>query len=213
MSTPRADLSFVHYFAPGATPDAPTLLMLHGTGGDEHDLVPLVRELMPGAATLSPRGKVSENGMARFFRRLAEGVFDLEDLRFRANELADFVIAAAERYTLDPAKVIAVGLSNGANIASSLLLLRPGVLGGAVLFRGQVPIVPETLPKLPNTPVLLLNGRVDPLVAPTETERLAALLRSAGADVTLEWQPGGHNLTRADLTIAHRWLDEKFPRA
>jgi predicted esterase len=211
MST-RTELSFVHYFGPGAV-DAPTLLLLHGTGGDENDLVPLTRELWPGAATLSPRGKVSENGMARFFKRLAEGVFDLDDLRLRTNELADFVIAAADHYGFDPTPVIAVGLSNGANIASSMLMLRPGVLAGAVLFRGMVPIVPDSPPNLPGTPVLLSNGRVDPIITPAETERLVALLRSAGAEVTLRWQPGGHNLTRADLAVARAWLDEKFPHA
>lgn len=204
------DLSFVHYFQPAASPGAPTLLLLHGTGGDENDLVPVARELMPDAAVLSPRGKVRENGMPRFFRRLAEGVFDLDDLRFRANELADFVVAAAAHYAIDPARVIAVGFSNGANIASSVLLLRPGVLGGAVLFRGQVPLVPDTPPSLPATPVLLSNGRADPLVTPAESERLVALLRSAGAEVTLMWQPGGHNLTIEDLAHGRAWLQEKF---
>jgi len=205
-----ADLSFIHFFQPATSPGAPTLLLLHGTGGDENDLVPVARELMPDAAILSPRGKVRENGLPRFFRRLAEGVFDLDDLRFRANELADFVVAAAERYAFDQARVIAVGFSNGANIASSVLLLRPGVLGGAVLFRGQVPLVPDTPPNLPATPVLLSNGRADPLVAPAESERLVALLRSAGAEVTLMWQPGGHNLTIEDLAHGRAWLQEKF---
>jgi predicted esterase len=207
-----ADLSFVHRYEPGSAPDAPTLLLLHGTGGDENDLVPLANELMPGAGVLSPRGKVLEHGMPRFFRRLAEGVFDLDDLRAQTTELADFVLAAAEQYGFDPKQVVAVGFSNGANIAASMLLLRPGVLAGAVLFRAMVPIVPETLPAQPGTRVLLSNGRTDPLVSAAETERLASLLRGTGAEVTLTWQAGGHNLTRGDITSARAWLQEQFAR-
>ena len=205
-----ADLSFVHTYAPGSTPGAPTLLLLHGTGGDENDLIPVGREVMPGAAYLSPRGKVLEHGAARFFPRLAEGVFDLDDLRVRASELADFVGAAAAQYGFDATRVVAVGFSNGANIASSVLLLRPGTLAGAVLFRGQVPIVPDAMPQPTSAQVLISNGRTDPLVHPAETERLAALLRSAGASVTVAWQPGGHNLTLDDLVRARTWLQENF---
>ncbi len=172
-------LSFTHYYQPASTPGAPTLLMLHGTGGNEHDLVPLAADLLPGAGVLSPRGKVLERGMPRFFRRLAEGVFDLDDLRQRTAELAAFIGEAGAHYKFDPSRVVAVGFSNGANIAGSLLLLAPGVLRGAVLFRAMVPIVPDPLPAIPGTPVLISNGRVDPLVSVAETERLAALLRSA----------------------------------
>ncbi len=205
-----ADLGFIHRYAPAATEGQPTLLLLHGTGGDENDLVPLAQELLPGAGVLSPRGRVLESGMPRFFRRLAEGVFDLDDLRLRASELADFVIAAAAHYKFDPARVVAIGFSNGANIASSLMLLRPGVLAGGVLLRAQVVIVPDPIPQHAGTRVLISNGQLDPLVSPAETERLAALLRSTGADVTLMWQPGGHNLTRGDLAAAHTWLHENF---
>jgi predicted esterase len=210
------DLAFIHVYQPAAgpalaaAPGAPTLLMLHGTGGDEQDLVPLAAELLPGAGVLSPRGKVLERGMPRFFRRLAEGVFDLDDLRLRATELADFVVAAAARYRFDPTRVVAVGLSNGANIASSLLLLRPGTIAGAVLLRAQVPIVPDPVPRHPGPRVLISNGRSDPLVSPAETERLADLLRATGADVTIAWQASGHNLTRADLTTARAWLHQHF---
>lgn len=203
-----ADLSFIHHYQPGARPEAPTLLLLHGTGGDENDLLPLVPELLPGAGALSPRGKVLERGMPRFFRRLAEGVFDLDDLRVRTSELADFVIAASAHYQFDAAKVIAVGFSNGANIASSVLLLRPGVLAGGVLLRAMVPIVPETFAPQAGTRVLISNGRSDPLVSAADTDRLAGLLRSMGADVTIAWQPGGHNLTRGDLAIAREWLQQ-----
>jgi phospholipase/carboxylesterase/glyoxalase family protein len=205
-----ADLGFIHRYEPASTPGQPTLLLLHGTGGNEDDLVPLVPELLPGANVLSPRGRVMENGMPRFFRRLAEGVFDLEDLRFRASELADFVLAAAAHYKFDRSRIVAVGFSNGANIASSVMLLRPGVLAGAVLLRAQVPIVPDPVPVQPGTHVLISNGQADPLVSPAETERLASLLRSTDAEVSLIWQPGGHNLTRGDLAAARAWLAKNF---
>ncbi len=203
-------LSFVHHYQPGAAPGAPTLLLLHGTGGNEQDLLPLAPELMLEAGVLSPRGKVLEHGMPRFFRRLAEGVFDLEDLRLRTAELADFVTAAAEHYRFDPARVIAVGFSNGANMAASLLLLRPGALHGAVLFRAMVPLVPDPLPSLPRTPVLVSSGRADPIVPAAETERLVTLLRDAGADVTLAWQAAGHHLVKEDVIRARDWLRLSF---
>lgn len=200
-----ADLTFTHTFAAGADSSKPTLLLLHGTGGNEHDLVPLGRALAPGANLLSPRGKVLEQGMPRFFRRLAEGVFDEEDVRRRAVELADFVSAAAKAYGFDAARVTAVGYSNGANIASAVLLLRPGTLRGAALFRGMVPLVPDPLPSTAAR-VLISNGRADPIVSLEETERLASLLRSAGADVDVRLHPGGHQLTQGDLTAAQAWL-------
>ncbi len=199
-------LDFIHVYQPSATPGAPTLLLLHGTGANEHDLLPLAPELLPEAGILSPRGKVLENGRPRFFRRLAEGVFDLDDLRARTAELAEFVAAAAAHYHFDPSDVVACGFSNGANIAASLVLLLPGVLARAVLFRAMVPLVPYPLPSLPRTPVLVSNGRADPIVAQAETERLAALLRGAGADVTLAWQAAGHHLVQEDLTGAREWL-------
>jgi predicted esterase len=184
----------------------PTLLMLHGTGGNEHELLPLAEELLPDAGVLSPRGKVLERGMSRFFRRLAEGVFDLEDLKQRTIELADFVSEAQRHYKFDPSRVIAVGFSNGANVAGSLLLLAPNTLSAAVLFRAMVPIIPNPLPKIPSTPVLISNGRLDPLVPAAETDRLAALLRSAGADVTVKWYQAGHQLVHDDITNARAWL-------
>jgi predicted esterase len=204
------DLGFFHVYQPppeGGSKDPRTLLLLHGTGGNEMDLLPFARMLAPAASVLSPRGKVLERGMPRFFRRLAEGVFDLDDLKFRTAELANFVAAAATHYQFDPSRVIAAGFSNGANIAVSLLLLRPEVLSTAVLFRAMVPLVPESTPALPSTPVLISNGRQDPLIAPAETDRLATLLREAGAAVTIAWQPGGHELTPADISQAKQWLD------
>jgi predicted esterase len=200
-----AELGFPHVFKPAQTAGAPTLLVLHGTGGDEQDMLPL-GGLAPGAALLSPRGKVLEHGMPRFFRRLAEGVFDLEDLKFRANELADFIGAAAARYGFDPARVIALGYSNGANIASAIMLLRPGVLRRGVLLRAMVPLEPEPLPAIDGTRVLISNGRMDPIVSPDETERLAKLLQRAGADVEVHWQPAGHQLMPGDFAVAKTWL-------
>ncbi len=197
---------YVHQFVPAPSADAPVLLLLHGTGGNEHDLLDLGRRLDPGAALLSPRGQVLENGMPRFFRRLAEGVFDLDDLRRRTHDLAGFVSAASEAYRFDPRRVIAVGYSNGANIAASLLLLRPEVLAGAVLFHAMVPLVPEPLPDLRGVPVFIGAGRRDSLIPPPRTEGLALLLRQAGADVELHWEPGGHVINPAEVDAATAWL-------
>lgn len=203
MATP--DLGFVHRFLPGA-PNLPVLLLLHGTGGDESDLLPLGEALLPGAARLSPRGKVLENGMPRFFRRIAEGVFDLDDLRKRTDELADFVEAADKAYGLNGRRPIAVGFSNGANIAASILLLRPGTLGGALLIRPMVPLAPTTLPDLSGVAVQINAGQVDPFVPPPQSEALAKLLTDAGASVKLHWVAGGHALTREDLEAGKEWF-------
>lgn len=206
---PTNALDFVHRFVPAPhIADADTLLLLHGTGGDESDLLPLGGMLNPNANLLSPRGKVLEHGMPRFFRRLAEGVLDVPDLIFQAQALAGFVSGAAAEYGFDPARVAAAGFSNGANIAGALLLLHPGILKAAILLHPMVPLIPETLPDLMGTPVFIGAGRQDPLVPATETERLAALLRAAGADVTTNWQPGGHALTREEADAAANWLKE-----
>ena len=205
-------MDFIHVFQPPASPGSPILLLLHGTGGNEHDLVPLAGMLLPGAGVLSPRGKVLERGMPRFFRRLAEGVFDVEDLKLRTAELADFITATAADRGFSTRDVIAVGFSNGANIAGALLLVRPEVLGAAVLFRAMVPLIPEKQPKIPSTPVLISNGKMDPLVSAEETERLAALLRFAGAEVTLSWQTSGHDLTERDVITAREWVAQRQAR-
>jgi len=202
----RPQPDFIHEFVPGTSER--TLLLLHGTGGNERDLIPLGRELDPRAALLSPRGKVLENGMPRFFRRLAEGVFDLEDLKNRTNELADFVAAATQHYGFASENVIAVGYSNGANIAASMLLLRPEILRGAVLFRAMVPLVPENLPDLSSLRVWIGAGSEDPIIPTSETQRLVELLRSLGADVTLRFFNAGHALTSSDVETARHWLDE-----
>jgi phospholipase/carboxylesterase/glyoxalase family protein len=199
-------LDFRHRWVPPQGPDLPTLLLLHGTGGDENDLLPLGAALLPGAGMLAPRGKALEHGMPRYFRRLAAGVFDLEDLRFRTHELADFVTDASDVYKFDARHVIAVGYSNGANIAASLLLSHPGVLAGAALFRAQVPFEPQEQPNLPGVPVFLSGSRGDPMIPARETERLGDMLRAAGADVSVHWESGGHALTVGELEAARRWF-------
>jgi phospholipase/carboxylesterase len=201
-------LNFIHRFQSGSRAGATPLLLLHGTGGNENDLLSLGEALAPGAPLLSPRGKVLEHGMPRFFRRLAEGVFDLEDLRFRAGELAEFVKAARESYDLGEIAPIAVGYSNGANVAGALLLLHPGILSGALLLRPMVPLVPESLPALNGVRVLIAAGRNDPVVPTDQARALADLLGSAGADVTLHGSNAGHGLTREDLEVGERWMQE-----
>src|SRR5215510_5686221 len=200
--TPQPD--FIHEFVPGNS--SRTLLLLHGTGGNERDLIALGRELDPNAALLSPRGKVLEHGMPRFFRRLAEGVFDLEDLKHRTNELADFVAAATHHYGLASDNVVGVGYSNGANIAASMLLLRPEILSAAILFRAMVPLIPDTQPKLSTVRVWIGAGTNDPIIPTSQTKRLAELLRRAGADVTMRYFQAGHELTAADVEAARDWL-------
>jgi phospholipase/carboxylesterase len=196
---------FSHLYLPGEA-GAPVLLVLHGTGGDEKDLLPLARMVSPGSAVLSPRGRVLENGMPRFFRRLAEGVFDLEDLAVRTNELAEFITAAGEEYGFDPSRILALGYSNGANIAASVLLTRRDVLGGGILLRAMVPFEPASLPDLAGKRVLLCGGESDPIIPAASTARLAELLRAAGADVTVQWYPTGHGLTTRDVADATTWL-------
>jgi phospholipase/carboxylesterase/glyoxalase family protein len=200
---------YVHRWIPPRAGNARTLLLLHGTGGDENDLVPLGELLDPGAAVLSPRGKVLERGMPRFFRRLSEGVFDVEDLIVRTHELADFVRSAAGRYGFDPRTVVAAGFSNGANIAASMLLLEPGVLSGAILMSPMVPLVPDTLPELDGTPVFIGAGRNDPMVPAPRSRDLAELLERCGADVTLWWHDGGHMLTTEEVRAAAAWLSAR----
>lgn len=202
--------AYIHRFEPPEVEPSPgTLLLLHGTGGNENDLLPVGRAIAPGAALLSPRGPVLEHGMPRFFRRLAEGVFDHEDLVARTHQLADFVAAAAVEHGFDAKRVTAVGFSNGANIAASMMLLRPETLASAILLRPMVPFVPEKSPTLTGRRVLVAGGRTDPVVPAAQVEQLAAILREAGADVTLHWSPAGHTLHRADLTTAVEWWEAR----
>jgi phospholipase/carboxylesterase len=198
------DLSHIHRFVPGNRHEATPLLLLHGTGGDESDLLPLGEAVAPGVSLISPRGQVLEHGMPRFFRRLAEGVFDEDDLRRRAGELADFVTAARRRYGLKAP--IALGYSNGANIAAAMLLLRPDVLAGAILLRAMVPLRAPPPADLKGTPVLIVSGKSDPIIPPANAQRLADMLGQAGAEVQHQTLPVGHQLSQADLTAARAWL-------
>lgn len=203
--------NFIHRFEPAAAAGLPPLLLLHGTGGDENDLLPLGRAVAPGAALLSPRGKALEHGMPRFFRRLAEGVFDEEDVRRRAGELSDFIDAARERYKT-PAP-IALGYSNGANIAAVVLLLRPQALAGAILLRAMVPLSTPPHTDLTGKPVLIVSGAQDPIIPADNAARLAAQLRETGAQVEHRTLPLGHGLSNTDLTVAQRWFAQAAEQA
>lgn len=199
---------FIHIYEPPKRGCPRTFLALHGTGGDENSLTSVAKALDGDAGILSVRGKVLENGAPRFFRRLSEGVFDLEDLMFRAHQLADYIEVAAEATKFDLSGLVAVGYSNGANIASSLLFLRPGVLAGAVLFRAMVPFEPSKGPDLNGKRVFLSEGKFDPIVPPNDAERLSYLLCSLGADVSLNWSPLDHRLGRDEIDAASEWLKQ-----
>lgn len=201
------ELSFVHRFEAGRSDT--TLLLLHGTGGNEDDLIPLARELAPTARLLSPRGKVLENGAPRFFRRLAMGVFDEADLKAQAADLARFIQQAAAKYGFDARKVYALGYSNGANIAAALMLLHPEVLAGGVLLRAMMPLEPEVTPDLSGKAVFLAAGTQDSMIARDRVEALAQSLEKAGARVELRWQPGGHQLFQEELLAVQEWLNER----
>ena len=194
------ELAYIHRFEPGADPTLPPVLLLHGTGGDETDLVPLGREIAPGAALLSPRGNVLEGDRPRFFRRFREGLFDEDDVRRRAGELANFVSEARRAYGLD--QPLALGYSNGANIAAAVLLLHPKALAGAILLRAMTPLTNLPSPDLSGVPVLILSGLNDPIAPRSSAERLATALAAAGARVERDNLPAGHGLTEADLTRA-----------
>ena len=208
---PTSDLGFIHKYVPSQSESSNpvTLLLLHGTGGDENDLLPLGNELWPGAALLAVRGKVLENGMPRFFRRFAEGVFDVEDLKFRTTELAQFIDAASERYGFSRKRLIVVGYSNGANIASSLILLHPHYLEAAVLFRAMVPFSPDLIRDFSHLSVFIGAGRLDPIVPSAQVEELGAIFESGGADVTISWSQRGHELGEDDVRAAKTWLSEE----
>ncbi|MGE3987363.1 alpha/beta hydrolase [Pseudorhodoplanes sp.] len=199
------DLGFMHRFVPAAEASRPPLLLLHGTGADENDLLPLGKMLSPGSALLSPRGKVLEDGRLRFFRRNDDGAWDIDDFNARVSELAEFVLRARQAYKLAPP--ILLGFSNGANIGWGLMRYDPSLIAGALLMRASLPFDPRPFPDLSGVPVLLLSGRDDPLVPADRPPYFAALLGEAGADVTLELLPAGHALTQQDLVFAHAWLE------
>lgn len=199
--------TYHHIFEPATDPLKPPLLLLHGTGGNETDLLRIARSVSPGSALLSARGDVSEGGALRFFARLAEGVFDPAEVARRTNALADFIVAAAKHYALDVHQLLALGFSNGANIAATVLLLRPEALGGGILFRSMVVLnQPAAAGSLAGKRVLLANGSVDPLVPPDHPARLAALLRAGGAEVAVESLQASHQLTSQDVAVAQSWL-------
>ena len=199
-----------HLFMQGTDTVAPVLLLLHGTGGTERDLIPLAQLVSPGSSILSVRGNVMENGMPRFFRRLAEGVFDLEDLVLRTAELNDFLDTAAEQYGFDRRKVVAIGYSNGANIAASLLFHYETSLLGAILHHPMVPIRDVQLPDMTNLPVFIGAGDNDPICSPQETSELERLLSGAGAAVTVYWEQRGHQLTQSEAAAAKAWFEQYF---
>jgi phospholipase/carboxylesterase len=209
----NSNFEFIHRFIPASSKTKQTnltLLLLHGTGGTEDDLIPLGKDLASYASVLTVRGKVLENGMPRFFRRLEEGVFDLEDLKIRTDELAEFILKSSSVYEFDLKKIIAVGYSNGANIAASLLLRRQEVLAGAILFRAMVPFIPDVLPDLSKKSIILLEGMYDPIVSKQEAESLLKIFTKARSNVTMKWQDSGHNLTQKDIESAKKWLEINF---
>ncbi|SDC20021.1 phospholipase/carboxylesterase [Melghirimyces thermohalophilus] len=199
-----------HIYREGTDLNHPTLLLLHGTGGNEEDLLPLARMISPSSSVLSVRGNVLENGMPRFFRRLAEGVFDEEDLIRRTEELYGFLDEAAEEYGFDRKNIVAVGYSNGANIAASLLFHYRDALAGAVLHHPMVPRRGLKLPDLSELPVWIGAGRQDSICAPEQTGELQSLLEKAGAKVEVAWQNGGHQLTRTEVAQAAAWYENMF---
>jgi phospholipase/carboxylesterase len=202
------DLGFIHRFEPGKSDR--TLLLLHGTGGDENDLIELGRALDPDAALLSPRGKVLENGAPRFFRRLAEGIFDEADVVHRAQELSQFVKAAIATYSVDAQQLSAVGYSNGANIAAAMMLLGLAEFPRGILLRPMVPLSDQkSVPDLGGVQVLLSAGKFDPIARPQIVGALAGLLRQGGAEVAVQIHPSGHELTAEDVTGARDWLAER----
>ena len=206
MTIDTLGFTHVHVPPPVGTTDPRTVLLLHGTGGNERDLLDLGAAVAPGLRLLGVRGQVVENGMPRFFRRFAEGVFDEADIIRRSAELAAFIPAAAAAYGFDASQVFALGHSNGANIAASLMVLHPDVLAGGALMRAMFTLAPASPPVLTGTRVLLAEGALDPIVPRASAERLAALLTDSGADVTLHWEPTGHGLTQADAAVTKRWF-------
>lgn len=199
-----------HIFQKGTDLSAPVLILFHGTGGTEHDLLPLARMISPASPVLSIRGNVLENGMPRFFRRLAEGVFDEEDLVYRTKELNDFLNQAAAEYELDRNNFVAVGYSNGANIVGSLLFHYQEALRGAILHHPMVPRRGIQLPNLTGFPCFIGAGTNDPICSPAETEELQTLLNDAGASVTVHWERFGHQLTHSEADAAAAWYKQSF---
>jgi phospholipase/carboxylesterase len=194
-----------HIFHKGTDSSKPTLLLLHGTGGNELDLLPLAERIDDEASVLSVRGNILENGMPRFFRRLAEGVFDEEDLIFRTKELNEFLDEASQKYDFDRNHIIAIGYSNGANIAASLLFHYQNALKGAILHHPMVPRKGIDLPDLSGKSVFIAAGTNDPICSPLESAELQSLLENANVQVELHWENRGHQLTVEEVEAAAQW--------
>ncbi|WP_177167183.1 alpha/beta hydrolase [Salinibacillus kushneri] len=199
-----------HIFNKGSNSDKPTFLLLHGTGGTEQDLLPLAGMIDGEASVLSVRGNVSENGMPRFFRRLAEGVFDEEDLINRTKELHEFLDEAADQYGFDRNNIVAIGYSNGANIACSLLFHYQNSLKGAMLHHPMIPRRGIGLPDLSGVPIFIAAGSNDPICSPEESNELHTLLENAGAGVELHWDNYGHQLTRGEVEKSTEWYQKHY---
>ncbi|MEA2552638.1 MAG: phospholipase/carboxylesterase, partial [Fimbriimonadaceae bacterium] len=199
----------IHRWLPGKS--TRVLLALHGTGGDENDLIPLAQSIDPDASIISPRGRVNEDGANRFFRRFSEGVFDQEDMQRQTEGLADFLGKARDEYGFEFTDVVTLGFSNGANMGLSLLLRRPELLSGGIIFRGMVPFEAENV-DLSGKRVFLANGRDDPMVPIGNATKLGEMLKKAGADVEQLWIDGGHNLTQEDIAAAKSWLAREGAR-
>jgi phospholipase/carboxylesterase len=201
------DLGFIHRFVPAEDrTSAETLVVLHGTGGDENDLIGIGQAIAPAAAILSPRGNVLENGAPRFFKRLGEGVFDPKEVRSRAEELANFIRAAISKYKLNPERIFAMGYSNGANIASTVMLIDPGLFRGAILFRPMLVIETDGRSDLSGRGLFISAGQLDPIVPVKSVVRLVELFEASHAEVTLKWQQAGHNLLPSEVREAANWL-------
>jgi predicted esterase len=201
------DIGFIHRVLPAEDKtSAETLVVLHGTGGNENDLIGIGQAIAPGAAILSPRGNVLENGAPRFFKRLAEGVFDRKEVQSRGEELSRFIRAAISRYGLNPERVFALGYSNGANIASTVMFIDPELLRGAIMFRPMIVFEPDDHPDLSTAGVFISAGRMDPIVPVKSVERLVELFEASRAEVTLKWQLAGHNLLPSEIREATDWL-------
>jgi phospholipase/carboxylesterase len=203
--------SFIHFYQPATAAASCSLLLLHGTGGDEHDMVPLAEAILPGAGIISPRGQVIENGAPRFFRRFAEGVLDVEDWRERSEALADFLTSICAEHEISPTTLVAVGYSNGANIAQGLLLLRPKVLAGAILLRPMFVTDDVPVKDLGGRPILLLGGTHDPITPVEDLPQIAQQLQKRGAHVTIKRVQAFHGLVQDDLALARQWLGDNAP--
>jgi phospholipase/carboxylesterase len=197
-------MSFQFHYEPSTEPTGTwTLLLLHGTGGTEHDLVQIGKDLLPGAAILSPKGKVNENGMSRWFRRFTEGVFDEVDMQAQADDLAEFLKAKGGNF-------IALGYSNGANMGAALMTFHPEVLDGLIMWRGMKILQEPLKPNLHGKKILMCNGLTDQM-GPIESARSQAeVFRQGGAEVTLHELSTGHGLTQGDFSLTKAWLKSSF---